>query len=136
MDLRRVFEDAKAMSTETILHELNGLEDAPWGDMRGKPLDSRGLAMRLKKYGVASKVVRIGTSTPRGYAREDLHDVWERYLPSHSHASATCSTNETRTVGPAGYACATSATGETGTTCLRCDGEGCRYCKDPSGQCV
>ena len=27
-----------------ILQRLNGMEEAPWGDMRGKPLDDRGLS--------------------------------------------------------------------------------------------
>jgi len=110
-DLRMVFGEANIMSTEAILDALNKLEDSPWGDMRGKALDSRGLAMRLKKYGVGSKVVRIGASTPRGYTREALHDAWQRYLPpSLPHASAT------------------SATPETSVMCVRCGGEGCAWC--------
>jgi hypothetical protein len=57
---------APALSTKMILAELIQMEEAPWGDMRGKPLDSRGLA---EEYGVASKTVRIGNATAKGSAR-------------------------------------------------------------------
>ena len=68
------------MSTESILSDLQAIEEGPWADLRGKPLDSRGLAHRLGRYDINSKVIRLGTSTARGYAREDLHDAWQRYL--------------------------------------------------------
>ncbi len=49
-DLRQVFEEAGAdvLATDTILDRLLHLDESPWGDLRGKPLDSRGLARRLK----------------------------------------------------------------------------------------
>ena len=52
MDLRQVFTDVGAdiVPTETILGRLHDIEDAPWGDIYGKPLDARGLARRLKQY--------------------------------------------------------------------------------------
>ena len=59
-DLRTVFGDADALSTEALLIALHKLDDAPWGDIKGKPLDSRGLAARLRKYDVKPKVVRVG----------------------------------------------------------------------------
>lgn len=80
-DLRVIFGDAEAMSSKFILDALHNLEEAPWGDLKGKPLNERGLANRLRQYGVKSKTVRLGTPI-KGYAREDLHDVWVRYLPS------------------------------------------------------
>lgn len=83
-DLRTVFGSADAMSTEDILTALHALDEAPWADLRGKPLDARGLARRLGRYEVKSKVVRVGDSTPRGYTREDLWDAWGRYLPTTS----------------------------------------------------
>lgn len=52
------------------------------GGTRGKPLDERGLAKRLKPYSIKSKVVRIGERTPRGYTAEDFNDAWHRYLPA------------------------------------------------------
>ena len=79
-DLRTVFGDHEALSTEFILDGLCSLSEAPWSDIRGKALDSRRLAHYLKPYGVSSKTVRIGSATPKGYTREDLHDPWARYV--------------------------------------------------------
>jgi hypothetical protein len=81
-DLRLVFGPHQKMATETILERLHALPEAPWGDLRGKPLDSRGLATRLKWHTIASTKVKIGEASVRGYRREDLHDAWQRYLPS------------------------------------------------------
>jgi len=98
-DLRQIFKEREAITTDEILKTLNSMDEAPWGDLKGKPMDSRGLAGRLKKYGVKSKTVRIGESTPKGYTREDLFDVFSRYLPnltpSHPHIAATSATNGT-----------------------------------------
>ena len=37
-DLRTVFGDEEQMTTKQILAELCALEDAPWNDLKGKPL--------------------------------------------------------------------------------------------------
>jgi hypothetical protein len=95
-DLWTVFGDRAAMATKTILRDLIEIEEAPWGDLKGKPLDGRGLARRLRQYGVKSKQVRIGDLTLKGYSREDFHLVWECYLsPLHPAGSETSETNET-----------------------------------------
>lgn len=84
-DLRVIYGDADAMHSETILRLLTEgdlLEpDAPWGDLRGKPLSVRGLAGMLGDYGVHSKKVRLGEVVRQGYLREHLWDAWLRYLP-------------------------------------------------------
>lgn len=83
-DLRTVWEaegNPEGMHTDQLLHRLVELEEAPWSDLRGKPLDARGLARRLRAYGAESKSVRVGETTRKGYRREDLHDAWSRYLP-------------------------------------------------------
>jgi len=59
-DLREVFQGADQLHTATLLERLHKLDEAPWSDLRGKPLDARGLAYRLGAYGVGSKDVRIG----------------------------------------------------------------------------
>jgi hypothetical protein len=51
-DLRTVFGSAGEMSTKSLLAHLHAMDEAPWGDLNGKPLDDRGLAARLRKYGV------------------------------------------------------------------------------------
>jgi hypothetical protein len=84
------------MSSKTILGRLLELPESPWGDLHGKPLDERGLAKRLRAYGVKSKTIRTNSGTPRGYSRADLEDQWRRYLPSPSPAkSATSATSAT-----------------------------------------
>lgn len=80
-DLREIFGAIDQMTTAEILSRLHELDDSPWHDLKGKPLDSRGLSWRLKQYGVKSRTIRTGTATPKGYRREDLHDAWARYLP-------------------------------------------------------
>ncbi len=79
-DLRTVFGESEHMLTVSILESLNALEESPWGDIRGKPLDARGLSHRLGKYGVQRHTVRIGSVIGKGYSRGDLADSWKRYL--------------------------------------------------------
>jgi hypothetical protein len=86
-DLRTIFEseehkDAEHLATRTILAELCLLEIAPWNNLKGKPITDNQLARRLRQYGVKSKTLRLEDNVfAKGYAREDLHDVWRRYLP-------------------------------------------------------
>jgi hypothetical protein len=80
-DIRSVFGPADRLATDELLERLVQLDEAPWGNLRGKPLDARGLARRLAKYGVKPKVIRAGDATHRGYDAGDLADPWQRYLP-------------------------------------------------------
>jgi 5S rRNA maturation endonuclease (ribonuclease M5) len=86
-DLRAVFGIKEQLTTKEILAALHELEDAPWGDLRGKPLSDNQLARRLKQYDVKSKTLRVGKDESgkdhfaKGYERADLHDAWRRYLP-------------------------------------------------------
>lgn len=81
-DLRTIFEHAEAdhIFTEDVIAALIAIDEAPWADLRGKPLDARALARRVLKYGVRPKTVRVGDRTSKGYSREDLFDPWSRYL--------------------------------------------------------
>jgi Protein of unknown function (DUF3631) len=94
-DLRDVFGDADKLPTEVILERLVGIDEAPWADLRGKPLDARGLSRRLAKYETAPKTVRIGDRTAKGYERTDLIDAWARYLATPPEASVTAVTSGT-----------------------------------------
>lgn len=81
-DLRTVIGARTNMPTEDILTALIALDEAPWAElMKGKPLNARGLAMRLRQYGVSSRNVRVGERVTKGYAVDDLYDSWTRYLP-------------------------------------------------------
>ena len=101
-DLRTIFEDFNEMSSKMILSRLIEIEESPWGDIRGRQLDERGLAKRLKAYGIKSKTVRIGDATPRGYTRADLFDAWTRYLPAQPGTSETSATSATHQAHHAG----------------------------------
>lgn len=102
-DLRTVFGDRRAMSTVEILGALCRLVESPWADLRGRPLDDRGLASYLRKYDVSPKTVRAATgTTARGYTADDLYDPWSRYLRGVS-------------VGVAAYESNTSNTADTGS---------------------
>ena len=89
-----MFGKTEALFTEAILSALHALEEAPWKDLNGKGLDSRGLALRLRQYGIKSKQIRDGTTNKKGYQRADLADAWARYLPS-PQTSETSETAET-----------------------------------------
>jgi hypothetical protein len=116
-DIRKIFGDSDHLPTDTILQRLCDLDEAPWAELRGKPINSRSLANFLKRYSIKSKTIRVGTSTPKGYDIQDFHDSWARYLPP-SDSSATSATY------------ATNGSGLT-ETCPKCDGEGCGYCDKP-----
>jgi hypothetical protein len=95
-DLRTIFGAEEFLSTGAILVKLHAMEEAPWGDLHGKPIDSRGLAKRLRPYGIKPEVARIdNASTARGYQRASLDDQWLRYLPPLPARSETNETTET-----------------------------------------
>ena len=102
-DLHNFFlKQSDAAWTEDILTFLHKLEEAPWGDLKGKPLDSRKLANLLQPYGVKPDQVKIGGVNHRGYKRADLQDAWARYLPVKEE--------EGRNLDPSPQISATSAT--------------------------
>lgn len=119
-DIREAFGDDDQIPTDALLEKLHRLEESPWSDLRGKPLDARGLSSRLRPYNIKPTTLRVGASTPKGYRREDLHDAWLRYLGPPAYISATSATTATFNAP-----CAVAA-------CLRCGGEGCGWCR-PSG---
>lgn len=92
-DIRTVFGTSEQLPTAELLESLNGMDESPWGDLKGKPLDARRLSRMLSRYGVKPATIRTGTGTPKGYRSIDLHDAWERYLSSPAGGkSATSAT--------------------------------------------
>jgi hypothetical protein len=79
-DMQKIFETSKSLFSERILKLLRTIPESPWGDLRGKPLDARGLSNMLRHYGVSPTNIRMGNTVAKGYCREDLYDAWERYL--------------------------------------------------------
>lgn len=63
-----------------LAEKLAAIEESPWGDLRGKPIDARGLARRLRPYGIGPTQYRTGEKR-RGYLAADFADAWNRYLP-------------------------------------------------------
>lgn len=88
-DLRKVFgregelfSAAEKLPTDQILDRLNALDESPWSSIRrGDPLDARGLARRMEKYGIKPAQYRDGELKLRGYSAAQLDDAWGRYLP-------------------------------------------------------
>jgi hypothetical protein len=60
---------------------LGKIEESPWGDLRGKPLNTTGLAKRLKPFEIKPRQIRVAASTSKGYKKEDFLDAWKRYIP-------------------------------------------------------
>ncbi|WP_328639614.1 DUF3631 domain-containing protein [Streptomyces canus] len=75
------------LPTVAILDRLNALDDAPWADLHGKPLDNRRLSKMLAEYMTAdnepitSRNIKTAGSCLKGYCATDLHDAWARYCP-------------------------------------------------------
>jgi hypothetical protein len=94
-DLRELF-DGDAMHGETILEALRKIDEAPWADYYGRPVNARDVAKLLSPYGVRSVDVKIGGINKKGYRRDHLHDPWSRYLdpPGPSAISATGATGQ------------------------------------------
>ncbi|MBT2369534.1 DUF3631 domain-containing protein [Streptomyces sp. ISL-10] len=73
------------LPTIAILDRLNSLDDAPWADLNGKPLDNRRLSRMLSDYmtadnePIASRNIRTTGGVLKGYYSEDLADAWQRY---------------------------------------------------------
>lgn len=97
-DLREVFGDDDALHTSDLLDALNSREEWPWGNLRGAPLDPRGLARLLRRYDAHPIDVKIAETVRKGYRREHLWDAWQRYLPARSEISATSATAATTQV--------------------------------------
>ncbi|MGI5512770.1 DUF3631 domain-containing protein [Streptomyces sp. CA-106131] len=98
-DLRdKVFCGEDRMPTAVILEMLLDLDDAPWGDVDDKPLNSRMLAKLLGPYvtpankPIKPRSIRTPSGFPKGYYAEDLTDAWTRYCPPPLGKSATSAT--------------------------------------------
>lgn len=136
-DIRLVFADETQMSTADIIEALNGLDEAPWGDLRGKALDSRQLARMLRPYGVKPDTIRTVFGTPKGYRRAALWDAWQRYLPVSGQRSATSATGATEPSPPtskwtqsyvSNVADVADFPDHEPLACLGCSGAGCNWC--------
>lgn len=82
------------LPTIAILDRLNSLDDAPWADLNGKPLDNRRLSKMLGEYMTAdndpigSRNIRTAGGVLKGFFTKDLEDAWARYCPPPTPATS------------------------------------------------
>jgi hypothetical protein len=91
-DIRSVFSsrDVDRIASADLAASLNEIEESPWGDIRGKELDARGLARRLKRFSIRPRTVRLDDgTTPKGYLLELFEDAFARYLGAEERHTAT-----------------------------------------------
>ena len=88
-NIRSAFEEAgnpACLSSVDLLARLTANPEWPWARAQnGNSLDQRGLANRLRDYGVRPEVVHPTRDvSPRGYKLAAFRDVFERYLQGDS----------------------------------------------------
>lgn len=82
-DIRDVFvsRGIDRLSSGDLAASLSEIETSPWGDIRGRALDARSLARRLRPFSVRPRTIRLDDgTTPKGYLLETFADVFARYL--------------------------------------------------------
>ncbi|MCH7578257.1 MAG: DUF3631 domain-containing protein [Chloroflexi bacterium] len=99
--IRDIFADRgdpdKITSTD-LIRALVRLEEAPWGDLKGRLLDARGLSKRLRPFTIKPGTIRLdGEITARGYYRKTFVSEWARYLSAPTPERATQATQATQT---------------------------------------
>ncbi|MCU7823854.1 DUF3631 domain-containing protein [Kitasatospora sp. DSM 101779] len=105
-DLRQIFNGADRMPSSVLVDQLNAMDDAPWADLDGKPLNARALARMLGDYVTADnepikpRTMKFNGVAAKGYLASDLTDGWVRYCPPLSQESVTAVTAVTAQVRP------------------------------------
>jgi putative DNA primase/helicase len=83
-DLKELFDAAPSgvLFSHEIIGALLAREDRGWAEMprSGKALSQVGLARLLNAFKIRPGTVRRGNDTAKGYTRDQLEDIWERYL--------------------------------------------------------
>jgi Protein of unknown function (DUF3631) len=73
-DIRVVFDGIDRVSSADLAKRLAEIEESPWGDWYGRPIDARWLARQLKPYGVKPKQHRFDVTKRKGYLVSDFAD--------------------------------------------------------------
>jgi hypothetical protein len=91
-DIRTIFtkRNVTQLPTAELVTALVDLDESPWADLYGKPLDARRLARELDRYGVRPVQYKQDGEKQRGYVthptdnpvQSGLADAWGRYLES------------------------------------------------------
>ncbi|CAN3980478.1 DUF3631 domain-containing protein [Kitasatospora purpeofusca] len=118
-DLRTVFDGAERLTSVTVIERLTAMDDAPWADLDGRPLNTRALSRMLGEYVTAAnqpirpRNIKIGTAVAKGYYASDLADAWLRYcppIPGDTATTATSATAQVRALFPVAAEVAVAAT--------------------------
>jgi len=91
-DLRALFAAAGTdrMHSADVVARLRAIDDAPWSDLNGKPIDAQRLARELSVYQVSPLTFKHEGTNAKGYVTHPtsnqvdqvgLADAWARYLP-------------------------------------------------------
>ncbi len=87
-DIQDIFEGEKLrikITSADLLEKLLHLEDRPWSEWnRGHAITSNKIARYLKPFGVSPKTIRTGSTTAKGYMKDDFEDAITRYIPVQS----------------------------------------------------
>jgi len=90
--------DVDKITSADLVRALVRMEEAPWGDLKGRPLDARGLSKRLHPFTIKPGTIRLdGENTARGYYRKSFVSEWARYLPPPTPECPTQATQATQT---------------------------------------
>ncbi|MFI7134201.1 DUF3631 domain-containing protein [Nonomuraea sp. NPDC050153] len=124
------------VATAQILARLTALEESPWADLYGKPLEAARLAKEMKRYQVFpstfrdefGKVVKgyeTGPAKSRtGEQSLGLLDAWERHLPiqaDRSGKTGNSGNSPGQSVTPPNPVTPTAVTEENAVTRLTCE---------------
>jgi hypothetical protein len=81
-DIRTVFADRDRLPTSELIEALTSIEQSPWGNIKGEPIDARFIARQLSRYEIpTNNTFKYGSTTAKGYERKHFVDAWDRYLP-------------------------------------------------------
>jgi hypothetical protein len=65
-----------------LLAALNESPERPWSAMKnGREISEHWLGQQLRPYGIRSRTIRQGELTAKGYSRDDMVEVFRRYIP-------------------------------------------------------
>jgi len=132
-DIQQIFitKGPDKIKSVDLISALVDDEEKPWATYnRGKPITPRQLAKLLSGYGIKSKTVRFGKTTPKGYEAKQFTDAFARYLSDSENlskqrnVSAKPLTNKTKDVSDTADVAATPTTEETQQVYTSFDGCG------------
>jgi hypothetical protein len=77
---QRIGKRILGIHTHVLISQLWKLDTAPWLTYYGRGLSAKDIADLLKQYGIESKQVKYLGKSAKGYRRDDLWPVFERYV--------------------------------------------------------